>query len=48
MLTKGELVQRLQLISSDFHAKFDVRPTKDVVNASLSKIDKKFSKIIEE
>jgi len=47
MLTKGELVQRLQLITSDFHAKFDIRPTKEVLNASLNKVDKKLTKVIE-
>lgn len=48
LLTKSELVSRLQLISQEVMSKIDARPTKDVVNKSLSKLNQKIMTAIEE
>ena len=48
MLTKNELFERLQGFTTELNQKIDQRPTKEVVNTSLTKLDKKFTNLIDE
>lgn len=47
MLTKSELVSRLDSIISQVNTKIEFRPTKEVVNKSLTKLNQKLVDKIE-